>query len=154
MLLSTFRPIKFNSNFIKPIWCLKIKHNLDQFAVPICQSFRHFWPIRSLQIASNHIIIVMTPYCTTPQHLLHMQEGVKLLSLKTFGESKCPGYLNCLWNYSQAHYTYGRWCTSKWTLGHNRKKNRGCITSHMISHFIIQYYPIFFISSRTRKLYF
>ena len=28
------------------------------------------------QIASNEIIIVMTPYCPTPQHLLHMQEGV------------------------------------------------------------------------------
>ena len=29
----------------------------------------------------------MTPYCPTPQHLLHMQEGVNLLSVKTFGES-------------------------------------------------------------------
>ena len=28
------------------------------------------------QIASDEIIIVMTPYCPTPQHLLHMQEGV------------------------------------------------------------------------------
>ena len=28
------------------------------------------------QIASNEIIIVMTPYCPTPQYLLHMQEGV------------------------------------------------------------------------------
>ena len=42
------------------------------------------------QIASNEIIIVMTRYCPTPQHLLHMQEGFNLLSLITFGESKCP----------------------------------------------------------------
>ena len=48
------------------------------------------------QIASNEIIIVMTPYCPTTQHLLHMQEGVNLLSLMTFDESKCPGYLNFL----------------------------------------------------------
>ena len=48
------------------------------------------------QIATYEIIIVMTPYCPTPQHLLHMQKGVNLLSLKTFGESKCPGYLNFL----------------------------------------------------------
>ena len=48
------------------------------------------------QIATHEIIIVMTPYCPTPQHLLQMQKGVNLLSLKTFGESKCPGYLNFL----------------------------------------------------------
>ena len=48
------------------------------------------------QIASNEIIIVMTPYCPTPQHLLHMQEGVNLLSLMTVDESKCSGYLNFL----------------------------------------------------------
>ena len=48
------------------------------------------------QIASNEIIIVMTPYCPTPQHLLHMQEGVNLLSLITLGESKRPGYLKFL----------------------------------------------------------
>ena len=43
------------------------------------------------QIAFNEIIIVMTPYCPTPQHLLQMQKG-----LMTFGESKSPGYLNFL----------------------------------------------------------
>ena len=48
------------------------------------------------QIASNEIIIVMTPYCPTPQHLLHNQERVNLLILMTFDESKCPGYLNFL----------------------------------------------------------
>ena len=48
------------------------------------------------QIAANEIIIVMTPYCPTPQHLLHMQKGVNLLSLKTVDELKCPGYLNFL----------------------------------------------------------
>ena len=47
-------------------------------------------------IAPNEIIIVMTPYCPTTQHLLHMQEGVNLLSLITFNELKCPGYLNFL----------------------------------------------------------
>ena len=35
------------------------------------------------QIAANEIIIVMTAYSPTPQHLLHMQEGVHLQSLKT-----------------------------------------------------------------------
>ena len=39
------------------------------------------------QITANEIIIVITPYCPAPQHLLHMQ-GVNLLSLKTFDESK------------------------------------------------------------------
>ena len=39
------------------------------------------------QITANEIIILMTPYCPTTQHLLHMQE-VNLLSLKIFGESK------------------------------------------------------------------
>ena len=48
------------------------------------------------QIASNEIIIVMTPYCPTTQHLLHMQEGVNLLSLMPFDKSKCAGYLNFL----------------------------------------------------------
>ena len=46
------------------------------------------------QIASYEIIIVMTPYCPTPQHVLHMQEGFHLLRLMTFSESKCPGYLH------------------------------------------------------------
>ena len=36
------------------------------------------------QIASNEIIIVMMPYCPKPQHLLHMQEGMNLLSLMTW----------------------------------------------------------------------
>ena len=35
------------------------------------------------QIIANEIIIVMTPYCPTSQHLFHIQEGVILLSLKT-----------------------------------------------------------------------
>ena len=48
------------------------------------------------QIAADEIIIVMAPYCPTPQHLLHLQEGVNLLCLKTFSESKCPGYQNFL----------------------------------------------------------
>ena len=48
------------------------------------------------QNASNETIIVMTPYCPSPQHLLHMQEGVILLSSMIFGESKCPGHLNFL----------------------------------------------------------
>ena len=29
------------------------------------------------------------------------------------------------WNYSQTHYSDVRWCTSKWTLGHRRKKRGG-----------------------------
>ena len=38
------------------------------------------------QMAAYEIIISMTPYCPTPQHLLHIEEvkeGVNLLSLKT-----------------------------------------------------------------------
>ena len=35
------------------------------------------------EIASDDIIIRRTPYCPTPQHLLHMQEGVNLLGWKT-----------------------------------------------------------------------
>ena len=50
-------------------------------------------------------VIVMTPYCPTPQHLLHIQDRGNLLSLKTSDESKCPGYLNFLENYSQTHYS-------------------------------------------------
>ena len=36
------------------------------------------------QIAANEIIILMTPYCPTPQHLLYMQERLNLPILKTF----------------------------------------------------------------------
>ena len=75
-------------------------------------------------IAANEIVIIKTPYCPTPQHLLHMQKGVNLLSLKTFGESKCPAYLVFLWNYSHTHYSDVRWCTSKWKLCHRQKKKR------------------------------
>ena len=100
------------------------------------------------QIATNEIIIVMTPYCPTPQHLLHMQKGVNLLSLKTFDESKCPGYLNFLLNYSQALYSDVRWCTSKWTLGHTRKKRKGGITPRLPFH-----YPNIFYTKTDKKIY-
>ena len=83
-----------------------------------------------------------------PHNSLHKQEGVNLLSFMTFGESKCPGYLNFLWNYSQMHYSDVRWCTSKWTLGNRRQKmGGGYNTSSPISF----HYPIFFIQSLTRK---
>ena len=94
----------------------------------------------------------MTPYCPTPQHLLHMQKEVNLLSfedcltLKKSGESKFPGYLKFLWNYSQTYYSDVRWCTSKWKLGHSRKKKGGGITPRLPFH-----YPIFFKPSPTRK---
>ena len=88
------------------------------------------------QIDYNEIIIVMTQYCPTTQHLLHMQEGVNLLSLMTFNESKCAGYLNFLWNSSQTHYSDVRWCTSKWTLDYRRKKREGRGVLHLVSHFI------------------
>ena len=97
------------------------------------------------QIASNEIIIVMTPYCPTPKHL---QEGVNLLSLMTFGESKCPGYLYINWNFSPKHYSDVRWCASKWTLGHRRKKREG---GYNTSSPILFHYPIFFKQSLTRK---
>ena len=48
------------------------------------------------QIAADEIIIVMTPFCRTYQHLLHNIQGVNLLGLKLFGESECPGYLDFL----------------------------------------------------------
>ena len=98
------------------------------------------------QIAANEIIIVMTPYCPTPQHFLHMQEGVNLQSLKT-GESKCPGYLHFLWNYSQTHNSGVSWYTCKWTLGHRRKRRLGT-TTHLLYH-----YQIYFFPSLTRKLH-
>ena len=58
-----------------------------------------------------------------------MQEGVNLLSLKLYGESNCPGYLNFLWNNFRAHYIAVRWCTSKWKLGHRWKERGGNNTS-------------------------
>ena len=79
----------------------------------------------------------MTPYCPTPQHLLHMQEGFNLLRLMTFSESQCPGYLNFLWNFSQTHYSDVRWCTSKWTLDNRlKKRGGGGITPRLPFHFI------------------
>ena len=92
---------------------------IHSFNMSIIQKF---W---TNQIAAYEVIFVMMLYCPTPQHLLQMKEGVNLLSLKTFGESKCPGYLNFLWNYSQTHYSDVRWCTSKLTLGHRQKKRGG-----------------------------
>ena len=62
-------------------------HNADMSIIP---------KFLTNQIAANEIVTLMTPYCPTPQHLLHMPKRVNFLSLKTFGESKCPGYLNFL----------------------------------------------------------
>ena len=76
------RSIKLSSNFLS---FLKLKTN------------SHFRHINHSEISDqsecckNEIIIVMTLYCPTLQHLLHMQNGVNLLSFKTFGQSKCPG---------------------------------------------------------------
>ena len=70
------------------------------------------------QIAFNEIIIVMTPYCPTPQHLLHMQKG-----LMTFGESKSPGYLNFLWKYSQTHYNDAQ-VSERWTIDERKYGGR------------------------------
>ena len=83
------------------------------------------------QIVANEIIIVMTPYCPTPLHLLHTQEGVNLLSLKTFGESKCHVYLNSLWNNSHTHYSDVRWCTSERWVIDERKRGRESITPRL-----------------------
>ena len=77
------------------------------------------------QITANEIIIVITPYCPTPQHLLHMQ-GVNLLSLKTFDESKYNiTYTWILFEITLRRITVVRWCTRKWTLGHRRRKRGG-----------------------------
>ena len=95
------------------------------------------------QIAANENINLMKPYGPKTQHLLHMQEGVNLLSWKIFGEWKCPKYLNSLWNYSHTHYSDVRRCTSKWTLGHRRKKKGGGgMTPRLPFH-----YPIFFFQA-------
>ena len=110
-------------------WKMGIQINNSHRDMSIIQKFL------TNQIAANEIIIVMTPYCPTPQHLLHIKEWVNLKSLKTFGESKCPWYLNALWNYSQTHYSIARWCTSKWTLGHRRKKMGGGDYWHSPSKF-------------------
>ena len=56
-----------------------------------------------------------------------------LLSLKNFGESKCSGYLNSLWNYSQTHNSDVRWWTSKFTLGYRQPERRGYNTSFPVS---------------------
>ena len=77
-----------------------------------------------------------------------MHEGVNLLSLKLFGESKCPGYLNFIWNYFRTHYSDVRWCTRKWTLSHRRKKTGG------ITRRIPFSYLILFILSLTRNCIF
>ena len=101
------------------------------------------------QTAAYEIIIAITPYCPTPQHLLHMQEGVNLLNLMTFGESKCPGHLlffeitlrriTVMWYYAQVSV---RWAIDEIKGGYN--------TSSLISF----HYPIFFIPSLTRKGHF
>ena len=50
-----------------------------------------------------------------------MQDGVKFSSLKLFGESKCPGYLNFLWNHFRTHYIHMRRRTSeRWAIGERR----------------------------------
>ena len=115
-------------------------HNSDMLIIP---------KFLTNQIAANEIIISMTPYCPTPQHLLHMQKKVNFLSLKTFGESKCPGYLNFLWNYSQTHYSDVKWCTSKWRCAIDERKG-GSNNSPPISF----HCTIFFIQSMTRKGHF
>ena len=82
------------------------------------------------------------PYCPTPQHLLHMQEGVNLLSLKTFGELKRPGYLNSLRNYSQTHNSDVRWCkiSSRYVIDKRKEGGGGYDTSSPISLSSIFYY--------------
>ena len=60
------------------------------------------------QIAANEIIIVMTPYCPTPQHLLHLDEGVNLLSLKTFvNQNILDTYIKSSWPYYLQWYEVG-----------------------------------------------
>ena len=65
---------------------------------------------------------------------------------------KVSWILKCLWNYFRSHYIDVRWCTSKWTLGHRRKKSfvwgggvKLCVPFH---------YLILFITSSRRKLHF
>ena len=112
---------------------------IHQFTDPTCHLFRYFF---TNQIASNEINIVMTPFCPTPHHLLHMKEGVNLVSLMMFKMSLIP---NCSlkWLSDALHW----W--SKWTLGHRRKK-RGNNTSSF--HFISL--SNIFIQSLTRKGHF
>ena len=114
--------------------CKQQKRSIHSSDMSIIQKFL------TNQTVANEIIIVITPYCPTPQPLLHIQEGVNLLSLKIFDISKCLGYLNFLWNYSQMHYSDVRWCTSKWTLGHRRKKRGGGYntSSPIILYFLYQ----------------
>ena len=40
------------------------------------------------QIATNEIIIVVTPYCPTPQHLLHMQKRDEFTKFEDFWSIK------------------------------------------------------------------
>ena len=99
------------------------------------------------QIAANEIIIVKTPYCPSPQRLL--QEWVKLLSLKLWW-IKMSWITNFLRNYSQTPYSDVKRCTSKWTLGHRRKKSgEGGITPRLPFH-----YPIFFLYQTWQEITF
>ena len=113
---------------------------INSFTVLTCQSFRNFWPIRLLLMKSSLIVPHLNTCCICKE--------VNLLNLKTSGESKCPGYLNFLWNYSQMHDSEVRWFTSKWMLGHRQKKRGGDNTSSPIS------YLIFFIQASQEILYF
>ena len=75
------------------------------------------------------------------RHIVPQLNTCCILSLMTFDESKCAEYLNFLWIYSQTHYSDVRWFTSKWTLGHRRKKRGGGVyTPRLPFHFIIQYF--------------
>ena len=84
-------------------------------------------------------------------HLLHMQEEVNLLSLKLLGESKCPGYLNFLWNYSHRSITV-MWddaqVSEHWAI--DVRKGEGGLSSPCFPF----HYPIFLLPSLTRKLHF
>ena len=62
----------------------------------------------SNQIAANEIITVMTPYCPTPQHLLHLKEGVNLLSLKTLvNQNILDTYIKSSWPHYLQWYEVG-----------------------------------------------
>ena len=64
---------------------------------------------------------------------LRVSRSSEFTKFESFWWIKCSGYLNFLWNYFRTHFIAVRWCTSKWTLGHRRKKSGGYNTSSPIS---------------------
>ena len=103
-----------------------------------CQSFRNFWPESDRCWSNHHCNDAILSHTLTLVAYARRSEFTKF---EAFWWSKCPRYLNFLWNYSRAHYIDVRWWTSKWTLGYKRKKGWGGgregVTPRLTFHYLI-----------------